>query len=228
MATSGVFTTNPEIADLAREAFERAGIRPQDIDWPRIESALRSAGYVLTDFANRGAKAYEMQLVSQTVTANVSSYTIDPGAQVFTAVLRRSGIDTPLVKISREDWEDIPNKANPGRPSEIFFDMASYGVEPRTYYVWPVPENSSDVIRLWVLRRPESITALSQTAPVSWEWQDAFCDALALRLAKKFNPSFVQSLQPDAAASFIVARQNDRDRAPTRMRMSTRGRRGWR
>lgn len=228
MATSGVFTTNPEIADLCRESFERAGVRPSDIDWPRIEAALRSANFVLVDFANKGVKSYQMSLVTQTVTANEPAYTIDPGAQVFTAVLRRSGIDTPLVRISREDYEDIPNKAQPGRPSEIFFDMGTYGVTPRTFYLWPVPENSSDVVRMWVLQRPESVTQLAQTPPISWEWQDAFCDALALRLAKKFNPSLIQSLTADSLASFGVAQQADRDRSPLRLRVSTRGSRGWR
>lgn len=228
MATSGVFTTNPEIADLLREAFERAGIKSTDIDWPRIESALRSANYVLQDFSNRGAKAYEMALVSQTVTAGTPNYTLAEGAQVFTAVLRRDGVDTPLVRISREDYEDIPVKTTQGRPSEIFFDSNAYGVAPRTYWLWQVPENSTDSVRLWVLRRPETVRALGDTLPISFEWQDAFCDALAARLSKKFNPDLASALVGDAAKSFSAAREADRDRAPVRMRMSTRGRRGWR
>lgn len=228
MATSGAFTTNPEVADLLRESFERAGIRPSDIDWTRIESALRSAGHVMQDFSNKGVKAYELALVTQVVTTSTASYALSTAGRIFTAVLRRDGIDTPLVTISREDYEDIPDKANEGRPSEIFFDAAQYGVTPRSFYLWPVPENSSDIVRMWVIRRPETINSLSDTAPISFEWQDAFCDALALRLAKKFNPDFVEGLERDFARSFHEARLADRDRAPVRMRMSTRGRRGWR
>lgn len=229
MATSGLFSNNPEIADLLREAFERAQIKTTDPDWTRIESAIRSANFVMQDFAARGAKQYQMQLVTQTTQTGNPTYTIDPGAYLFTAGLRRNGADTPILPISRSDYEEIPNKAVSGRPSEIWLDGGTYGVAPRTYKVWPVPENTSDIIRLWVLRRPETITSnLTQTAPISYEFQDAFCDALALRIAKKFNPSIAQALTGDAERSFLLAHALERDRAPVRFRVSTRGRRGWR
>lgn len=228
MATSGVFTTNPEIADLVRESFERAQIKAQDVQWAHIESAIRSANFVMQDFSSKGVKAYELKLVTQLVTGGTAAYTLTEGARIFTAVLRRDNIDIPILQISREDYEDIPNKTLTGRPSELFLDPATYGVTPRTYYLWQVPENSTDIVRMWVIRRPETINKLNQDAPIAFEWQDAFCDALGLRLAKKFNPSAVQMLAGDAPASFETARMADRDRAPVRFRMSTRGRRGWR
>lgn len=229
MATSGVFTYNPEIADLLRESFERILLKPSDIGYDKIESGVRSANFVLQEFSNRGFKAYEMALVSQTVTAGDKDFTLPANAlRVFTAVLRRGGVDTPMVTISREDYEAIPNKESKGRPSELFVDAGAAGITARTVNLWPVPENSTDIVRMWTLRRPERVVGLAEEPGIAIEWIDAFCAALAARLAAKYAPALESTRKADAEQAFQYARDADRDRAPLRMRMSTRGRRGWR
>lgn len=228
MATSGVFTTNPDIADLLREAYERIGIPPGRITFEHIDSAVRSANYALLELANQGCKAYELTLVSQALTAGTAEYSLGTGARIFTASLRRDSIDTPVLQIAREDYEDIPNKAQIGRPSELFLDAATYNITPRPYTLWQVPDRSTDTLRMWVLRRPETITTLAQESPIAFEWQDAFCDELSKRLARKWAPDRFPDAEAAAMHSFKLARENDRDRAAVRMRVSFRGRRGWR
>lgn len=228
MATSGAFTTNPDIADLLREAYERIGIPPSRINFEHVDAGVRSANYALNHLGNQGMKAYELVLVSQALTSGLASYSLGTGARIFTAALRRDGVDTPMLQIAREDYEHIPNKAQTGRPTELFLDAATYNISPRTYYLWQVPDRSTDTLRMWVLRRPESITTLAQESPISFEWQDAFCDELAKRLARKYAPDRLAEATAAAGESFRLARENDRDRASVRLRMSTRGRRGWR
>lgn len=230
MATSGVFTYNPEIADLLREAFERVLIKPSDIGYDKIESGIRSMNLLLQEWSNRGFKGYEMVQVNQTLsTQGAASFTLPASVlRIFTAVLRRSSIDTPLVMISREDYEAIPAKTTQGRPTELFLDAGVSGLTVRTVYVWPTPENTTDVVRMWCLRRPEAITSIAQEPGISSEWTDAFAAGVAVRLARKYAPKLVADLHEEAQSAFNLARDADRDRSPLRLRMSTRGRRGWR
>ena len=232
MSTSGQFGFDPINADILRECFERALIDPSNAPFDQIESAIRSANFTMQALSNSGAKQYELQLYTYTVALNQPSYVFPQEfLRPFTSTRRRAGVDIPVLNISRWDYEDIPNKLSNGAPSECFWDASgAYASQPRTMYLWPVPENSTDVMRHWMIRSPEIITGIAETAPISTEWLDAFCDDLALRIARKFNPSAIQTndMVNTRANSFMAARQADRETAPARFRVSSRGRRGWR
>jgi hypothetical protein len=232
MSTSGQFGWNPLGADILRECFERALIDPANASYDKIESALRSANFAMQQLNNLGAKQYELAFYEYTVVQGQASY-VFPAQYLypFTMTRRRAGVDIPVLAISRWDYEDIPNKADTGATSEAFWDASgAYAGSARTMYLWPVPENSTDVMRQWMIRSPEVITAITETLPISTEWLDAFCDIVALRVARKFNPQAVQqnNMENVAAMSFTAAREADRERAPARFRVSARGRRGWR
>jgi hypothetical protein len=230
--TSGTFGWDPLNADLFRECFERALIDPALAPYNQIESAIRSANFVMQALSNAGAKQYEMQFYDYSTIQGTPSYVFPQMyLRPFTSTRRRAGVDIPVLNISRWDYEDIPNKLVYGAPSECFWDASgAYAGSPRTMYLWPNPENSTDVMRHWMIRSPEIITSLGETAPISTEWLDAFCDGVALRIAKKFNPAAVQQndMVNQAMATMQAARQADRETAPARFRMSARGRRGWR
>jgi hypothetical protein len=232
MATSGQFGWDPLYADLLRECFERALIDPALAPYNQIESAIRSSNFVMQALSNAGAKQYEMQFYQYTVVQGQAAY-VYPAEflRPFVVTRTRAGVQIPVLSISRWDYQDIPVKFAVGAPSECFWDAGGdYAGSPRTMYLWPVPENSTDLISQWMIRTPEVITSLAETAPISTEWLDAFCDALALRIAKKFNPAAVQQndMVNQAMATMSAARQADRETSPARFRMSSRGRRGWR
>lgn len=232
MATSGLFGWDPLNADILRECFERAIIDPALAPYDQIESALRSANFAMQQLNNIGAKQYEMNFYQFTTVQGQASY-VFPAQYLapFTMTRLRAGVDIPVLPISRWDYEDIPNKAVVGATNEAFWDASGvYAGSARTMYLWPVPENSTDVMRFWMIRVPEVITSIAETLPISTEWLDAFCDIVALRLARKFNPGAVQTndMVNTAGLSFTAARQADREKAPARFRVSARGRRGWR
>jgi hypothetical protein len=230
MAESGLYTFQPEIADLLRESFERAQIKASDIDYGRLESAVRSANFVLVDLHNQGCKAYELELVTETTTVGMTSFTLPQRiAKVLFATLSRDGIETPLVPISLTDYEAVPKKDVEGRPCQYWDDSTGTGNGVRSVYIWPAGENTTDIIRMWGIRRPMVAleTGIAQTPGISFEWQDAFCDGLSVRLAQKFNQDALRVCQAAFADSFKTARLADRDRAPARFRVSPyRGRRG--
>lgn len=230
--TSGTFGWDPVNADLFRECFERALINPAHATFDQIESCIRSANFVMQALSNASCKQYELQFYNYPTIQGTALYVFPQTyLRPFTSTRRRAGVDIPVLNISRWDYEDIPNKAALGAPSENFWDASgAYAGSPRSMYLWPTPENSTDEMRHWMIRSPEIITSLNETAPISTEWLDAFCDGVALRLAKKFNPQAVQTndMVNQAMATMTAARQADRETAPARFRVSSRGRRGWR
>jgi hypothetical protein len=236
--TTGEYGYNPGYDDILAEAFERALMNPAHQGIDRIMGALRSANYVLQDFSNKGQKAYELALYEFPTVVGQPSYVMpEQFLRPVVMTRRRFGVDIPVLSISREDYEWIPNKQATGAITEIFWDASgAFAGEPRSMYVWPVNDLDTDTMRFWFIQAPQIVNAqqLNATAPISTEWLDAFTDALAVRLAMKYNPSAMapppagNNILAAAAASFAVARQADRQVAPIRIRMSTRGRWGWR
>lgn len=220
MATSGTRTFNPDLAEITVEAFERCQIRPSAITGEHISSAIRSCNFMLSDWSTKGFKQFELANATLSMIVSVANYTLPAGTlDIWSAVLRRNGIDDPMYAISRTDYNDIPKKDVEGRPDRYFVDRGQTGDGQRVAYIWPTPDNSTDVIRYIALRRIEDVTNLAETAPVAYEWNEAFVSGLAAKLAVKFAPQLVSDRVAEAMFAFKNARDADRDRSPLRIRV---------
>lgn len=210
---------NPQFHELVSEAFARAEIRPNQVTQEHLDELIRSAGFVLTDFTNRGVTQF--QLVKQTITleAGTPTYDLMDGAvDAWHVMVIRDGQYSPVFPFSRSDYHSLPDKDNEGRPIQYFTERGVTGTTSRTITLWPVPDRA-DTLDVWVWCWAEDQTSLAQDAPISREFIDAYADALALRMAKKFNRMAVAGLEQDALISFGRAFSTNRERAPARMRM---------
>lgn len=223
-------TYNPEFARLLSESFSRAKIRPLQVTQEHLDEAIASANFVLTQFTNLGVTQF--QLVEQVIEleTGVATYDLMEGAlDAWHVMYRRDGMtDTPVWPISRSDYHSLPVKDTPGLANQYFTDRGKTGNVARTITLWPVPDRDTDSLSVWVWCRTDSVeNNISATAPIAVEFIDAYADAIALRLAKKFNEDKVAGLTTDAKASFDIAFSAARERTPVRLRMRgyTRGRR---
>lgn len=214
-------TFNPQFADLLSEALERAEIRPITATQEHIEAAVRSANFQLTQFSNTGVTQYQMVEQIIDIVPGQATYELMLGAlDIWYAVYRRDGSDTPIWPFSRSDYASLPDKGSEGRSNQYFTERSAVGNTLRTVTLWPVPDTfPNDTLRLWVWARPDNAGDFSTDAPISAEYIDAFADGLALRLAKKFNRNMVSMLTTDYAASSKIAFSAGRERAPLRLRM---------
>ena len=57
-------------------------------------------------------------------------------------VVRRDNNDLSMERISRDSYLSIPSKTTTGRPTQFFIDRQITPV----IKVWPLPENSTDVL----------------------------------------------------------------------------------
>jgi hypothetical protein len=115
--------------------------------------------------------------------AYVFAYTnnITKPLRVYSAHRRdTSGIDTELVMSSLDEYNDLSNKTSDGtvtqlavRPDNAYTEM----------YVWPEPDDVSDVIMFWYQRPFEDFDASTDTPDLPQEWYLTLGYMLAMHLA---------------------------------------------
>lgn len=171
-------------------------------------SARRSLNLMFAEWAAKGNHNYAVDEQTQTLTLNTASYTPATGTlAILGGVIRRSSVDTPVRAVSREEYQQIPDKASNGLPSVVFLDRKAL-----LYYLWNEPENSTDVFRYWRLRKTQDVTAASETVDVDYFWWEALASGLAAKLALKFAPQRLTLLVPLAERAFQDAQDADRER----------------
>ena len=232
MATSGTFLFNPTLAEIVDEAFERCKVDPAKITIRHIKSARRSMRFMCADWATEDYHDFRIQQFTFTVTQGTASYQ-DPDipAQVIDildAVLRRNGVDTPIIPYTRSDFINIPEKTVQGRPDRWFLEK---GRDLITGTFWPVPENSTDQIIFNAVRRFEDSDTAADTQDIPYHMYEAFAAGLAARLCEKYgNPADEQKLWGKAEIAFKKGSNAARERGDVRIvpTSSYRRRRGTR
>jgi hypothetical protein len=222
MATSGSRVFNPALVQHVEEAAERAGLNPQALTAEHIISLRRSMGFIFSSWANRGFRQWTFNTFTETMTVGLQTFDLPAGAlDVQTVFLRRNGIDTEMIPISREDYWLIPDKDMQGRPDRYFVDRRrdDDSATRLLIYIWQAGENTTD--QIWVsyyqqIEDPSVAgTAEAQnTLSIPFRFQEAFVSDLAARTAMKFKPERYEQLKVIAEMEAKLAFAEDRDKAP--------------
>jgi len=183
------------------------------------KTARRSLNLMFAEWANRGLNLFTVTQDTLTVTQGVSKYTLDPDiVDILDMALRRNGTDIEMVRISRSDYLDFPNKTDQGRPSQFFFDRQ---ISPEIN-LWQTPENSTDQLVYYYVRRIEDAGALTNTTGIPFRFYPCMVAGLAYYLAIKRAPERVQMMKSIYEEEFQRAAMEDEDRVPLIMRPSGR------
>ena len=198
MSRSNTFAFNPELADHIDEAFELCGIDPAELKARHIRSAIRSSNLMLSDWQNFGSKQFTLGFQSQTMKAGVNTFTLPLGGiDIYHATLKRDDRETEIYSISRSDYNSLHDKTLTGRPDRYFVDRGTFiGDTPAsTVYLWQSPENSTDTIEFWYIRKHQDAGAPSNTLDISASYQLAFAFGLGYHLSFKFAPDRTRGLK---------------------------------
>lgn len=215
MASSGTYGLSPELAELIDEAYERIQVDPATLTGRHVRSALRSMNLMFADLPNHGDIPWSKSTVEYTaVDGDASFETADATIDVLEAVLRRSGVDTPMVRISREDYLLIPDKDTEGRPDRFFVD---HQVGKPVVHIRPVFENATDKVVYTRLRHIENPGQMTNTPDARQSWLEAITAGLTARLAEKYKPESHGDKLLLAERALGRAQIGTRDRTPTRI-----------
>ena len=126
----------------------------------------RSLNLLLADWANRGLNQWTIKQRSLTLTQGTASYDLAADViDVLSAVCRRTGSDTVLNRISRQDYLVLPDKTQQGRPSQFFLDRQ---VTPKIF-LYNAPENATDTIIYDALVRMDDADQLDNTLDLPFD-----------------------------------------------------------
>ena len=215
MATSGSRDFELDVADIIEEAYERCGIEVRT--GYDAKTARRSLNLMFAEWANRGLNLWTIQQATLTLTKGQAQETLTSDViDLLEVVLRRDGTDFELSRISRGEYLTVPNKTTEARPSQYYFDRK---IDP-VINIWATPENSTDQIVYYYVRRIEDADTLTNTTDMPFRFYPCMVAGLAYYLAMKRAPERIQLLKSVYEEEFQRASDEDEDRTPLKLQPS--------
>jgi len=208
MATSNSTNFELDAAEYIEEAYERCGLEVRT--GYDLTTAKRSLNLMFAEWANRGLNQWTITQRTLALTSGDREYSLGTDViDILNLVVRRSGTDFSVTRISRSDELAIPNKATTGRPTQFFLDRQ---ITPNLK-IWPTPENSTDVIYYDALTRVEDVDSQTNTMDVPFRFYPCLSAGLAYYLSLKKAPQRTQMLKAIYEEEFERAMGEDRDRS---------------
>jgi hypothetical protein len=212
MTTSGSRDFNLDVAEVIEEAYERCGLEVRT--GYDAKTARRSMNLMFADWANRGLNLWTVKEANFTVTQGTSSYSLASDVvDVLEVVVRRSSTDFEVQRISRSDYATVPNKTTQGRPSQYYLDRQITPV----MYLWSTPENSTDQVRYYYVRRIEDADTLVNTTDMPFRFFPCMVAGLAYYISMKRAPDRIQMLKTVYEEEFQRAADEDQGRTPLKL-----------
>ena len=190
MTVSGSKDFELDVADYIEEAFERCGLEVRT--GYDLKTAKRSMNLMFADWANRGLNQWTIAQRNFTVTQGDGDQPLGTDViDILSLVIRRDGTDYALNRISRDEYLNIPTKSTVARPTQFFVDRQ---INP-VLQMWPLPDNSTDVVYYDALIRMDDADTYTNTAQVPFRFYPALAAGLAYYISMKRAPDRSQMLK---------------------------------
>ena len=212
MATSGTRNFSLNASTAIEEAFELAGLEYRT-GYDGV-TARRSMNIMFADWSNRGIQLWEVEQVSLTLTQGQVSYDLNEyDIDILDAIIRRNvnsqQTDFQIDRIDRNEYLNIPNKNTQARCTQYYVERT---ITPKLY-VWPAPENSTDVLVSSRWKRIQDISAAVNDVDIPSRFMPCLVSGLAFYIALKKNPEKAQLLSGIYEQNLVNAMRYDEDRS---------------
>tara|TARA_R110002020_G_scaffold85945_3_gene212062 strand:- start:1016 stop:1684 length:669 start_codon:yes stop_codon:yes gene_type:complete len=208
MTVSGSTNFELDVTEYIEEAFERCGLEVRT--GYDLKTAKRSLNLMLAEWANRGLNQWTITQRTQALTTSDGEYSLNSDViDILSMSVLRDGTYLSMARISRDAYLNIPNKSTTGRPNQFFLDRQ---ITPNLK-IWPIPENSTDVIYYDALTRIDDADTSVNTLKVPFRFYPCLAAGLAYYISIKRAPNKVQLLKAVYEEEFERAMTEDRDRS---------------
>ena len=189
MAVSGSTNFEIDVTEYIEEAFERCGLEVRT--GYDLKTAKRSLNLMLAEWANRGLNQWTITQRTQALTADDGEYSLNTDViDILSMSVLRDGTYLSMARISRDSYLNIPNKTTSGRPNQFFLDRQ---ITPNLK-IWPVPENTTDVLYYDALTRIDDADEQTNTLKIPFRFYPCLAAGLAYYISIKRAPNKVQLL----------------------------------
>jgi hypothetical protein len=215
MATSGTTSFELDVAEIIEEAYERCGLEART--GYDFKTARRSLNLMFADWANRGVNLWTVKQGTQALTAGTATYAFsDDYTDLLEVVIRRSGVDYELSRMSRGEYLTLPNKTTEGRPSQYYFNRQTIP----EITLWATPDSSTDTLIYYYVKRIEDAATLVNTTDAPFRFLPCMIAGLSYYIAMKKAPDRIQLLKAVYEEEFQRAADEDEDRVPLKLQPS--------
>lgn len=96
----------------------------------------------------------------------------------------QSGLDTPMIRQSRLDYREMPNKTTEGTITQYFYDPQ---LTTGYVWIWPAPPDSLSAMKFTWMRPINDFASSNETPDFPQEWINAITWGLAEEIAPEYD-----------------------------------------
>lgn len=195
MATSGTTSFNLDIDDIIEDAYERCGLETRS--GYDLKSARRSLNILFQEWMNRGVHLWKVENYTANLTAGTTSYTAPSDASdilemTFRQVSGGTTTDTSMTKISRSEYQALPNKYTQGQPTQYYVERNLSNVVISLYQT---PNTTDTQINYNYIGRIEDVGQYTNQPDAPFRFLPCMVSGLAFYLSQKKSPQMTQALK---------------------------------
>lgn len=195
MATSGTTNFNLDIDDVIEDAYERCGLETRS--GYDLKSARRSLNILFQEWMNRGVHLWKVENVTANLTAGTTTYTAPSDASdvlemTFRQVSGGNTTDTTMTKISRSEYQALPNKFSQGQPTQYYVERNLSNVVINLYQT---PDTTDTQINYNYIGRIEDVGQYTNQPDAPFRFLPCMVSGLAFYLSQKKAPQMTQALK---------------------------------
>lgn len=175
MATSGTTNFDLSIDRVIERAYARCGMDLRT--GYQLTAARDNLNLLFSEWGNRGIHLWKVINHTQTLTAGTNVYTAPADASdVLEVVFRNGDTDTTMTKISRSEYENLPNKTSQGTPSQYYIKRDLNSVKIHLYLT---PNTTGTQLNYYYVGRIEDVGAYTNTPDAPYRFLPCLVSGLA-------------------------------------------------
>lgn len=195
MTTSGTTSFNLDIDDIIEDAYERCGLETRS--GYDLKSARRSLNILFQEWMNRGVHLWKVENYTANLTAGTTTYVAPSDASdVLEMTFRQTSgsniTDTTMNKISRSEYQALPNKYSQGQPTQYYVERNLSNVVINLYQT---PDTTDTQINYNYIGRIEDVGQYTNQPDAPFRFLPCMVSGLAFYLSQKKAPQMTQALK---------------------------------
>jgi hypothetical protein len=217
MTTSNNYTFDLSTSAIIRVAYQRIGIvsAGQDPDSNQYAMARDMLQVGLTALQAEGIQLRSVLRTTDNLVAGQAQYTAASNVididERTPYVSNASGVDLPLIKVSRGQYMALSNKASSAPPSQIYVEKG----ETLTYFLYPTPDSQYTTITYPAIVLQPDMTSGANTSGLPSRYLDTVILKLAVMLCDHHGLSDRKlSLKADLEEAAEKVINDDTERGP--------------
>lgn len=193
MATTGTQTVRDIVTDALLDL--EVGAIGQQAKADLADLAVRHLNRIMKAWQLRDDTPSFLKASQSLTLTTATSYTLNPvrPVRILSARLKRNGIETPMMRMTRDEYDDLPQKGVKGTPTQFYYDRQK---EAALFYVWPsLAVAAGETIEITYEREFEDVD-INDTIDLPGEWWDAAVLQLASRLVHAYGSENAKASVP--------------------------------